>query len=240
MYLFCYGANMSHKHLNKLVKYNIISKCVLKNYKLVFNHFGFYGNIKREFNQNVFGILIEIDKDNLNKLKKNEFMYKLTKIKVYSLENNATYNCLAFKSLFTPFELGALPKYEDKIKSGFRENNMRAPVIKKFNYYLLKLIINTIGFMFGLFLFLFTKFKFIGLILFLVDLSMVIDQILNSNFYNKFSSSYPRLFFTLFKIIPTFIIVPYLFIKGNFYLKLISIGAFLVDIQTLIKFYIEM
>ena len=70
MYLFSYGANTNNNHLQKLIKYRYVTNGILKNYKLVFNHLGIYGNIKKSNNDNMVGTIIEIDEDNLKILNK--------------------------------------------------------------------------------------------------------------------------------------------------------------------------
>ena len=208
MFLFSYGANTNNNHLNKIVNYKFIDTALLNNFKLKFNHFGLYGNIIEDFGSSVYGTIIDIDNINLKKLKKIEFMYDTIKVKVTDSKNNQV-DCLAFKSKLPIFELGVLPNYEKKIIEGYTENNLPIPNIKKFNYELFKLIINTMGFCFGIYLYLYTNFKIIGILLFMVDFSMVLDQILNNtNFYNSFSYKYPNLFFFLYKIIPTFVFAP--------------------------------
>ena len=81
------------------------------------------------------------------------------------------------------------------------------------------LIINICGFLFGSYLYLFTPFKIIGLLLAFVDLTMVIDQITKYKFYNKFSNKYPNFYFLLFKIIPTFVMAPIYNSKGKYFSK---------------------
>lgn len=239
MYLFSYGANMSKNHLNKIINYKFLDTGILKNFKLKFNHFGLYGNIEESLGSNIYGTIINIDKNNLNKLKKIEFMYKIIKVKVNDSKNNII-ECLAFKSKVPLMEIGVLPKYQKKVIEGYEENNLPLPKIKKFNYELFKVIINTLGFCFGIYLHFYTKFKLIGVLLFIVDFSMVIDQIFNdTRFYNNFSDKYPKLFFFLYKIIPTFVFAPYIIYNGNELLKYGGIIFFIVDIITLIKYYIE-
>ena len=166
-------------------------------------------------------------------------MYDTIKVKVTDSKNNQV-DCLAFKSKLPIFELGVLPNYEKKIIEGYTENNLPIPNIKKFNYELFKLIINTMGFCFGIYLYLYTNFKIIGILLFMVDFSMVLDQILNNtNFYNSFSYKYPNLFFFLYKIIPTFVFAPYIIYNGKGLLQYSGIIFLIVDILTLSKYYIE-
>lgn len=239
MFLFSYGANMSKDHLNKLINYTFYDTGVLNNFKLKFNHFGLYGNIEESFGNNVYGTIINIDKNNLKKLKKMEFMYNTIKVKVNDSKNNII-ECLTFKSQMPLMELGVLPKYEKKIIEGYTENKLPIPEIKKFNYELFKLLINTLGFCFGIYLYFLTKFKLIGVLLFIVDFSMVIDQILNdTNFYNNFSNKYPKLFFFLYKIIPTFVFAPYIIYAGDGILQYTGIIFLIIDIITLTKYYIE-
>ena len=97
MYLFSYGANTNNNHLQKLIKYRYVTNGILKNYKLVFNHLGIYGNIKKSNNDNMVGTIIEIDEDNLKILNKKEFMYDIIKLNIIG-EDNCNYNCLVYKS----------------------------------------------------------------------------------------------------------------------------------------------
>ena len=66
---------------------------------------------------------------------------------------------------------------------------------------------------------------------------MVIDQIAKYKFYTKFSNKYPNFYFLLFKIIPTFVMAPYIILKGNTFLKISGILFLLVDILILVNYY---
>ena len=239
MYLFSYGSNTNTKHLKKIINFCYRTNGLLQNYKLVFNHFGFYGNIEKQLGEDVVGTIIEIDEENFNKLKKKEFMYETLQLDILG-EDNLRYNCVVFKSLATFKEIGVLPYYHKLIVDGYMEHGLDIPKIKQFNYDLFKVIINSMGSLFGIILIIYTQYKLIGLLLLLVDFSMVLDQIFNNTkFYNSLNKKYPKLFFFLFKIIPTFVFAPYLIVKGKGILKYMGILFLLVDIITLTKHYLS-
>ena len=239
MYLFCYGSNTNSSHLKKHIKYKNVGNGKLDNYKLVFNHFGFFANIEKKRNSSVEGLIIEINEKNLKKIQRKEFMYKIDTVNV--IRNNKKYICKVFKSLVGISEIGVLPYYAKLIKDGYKENNIKVPNMKVLNYKLFKIIINTIGFLFGLYLYVYSKFKKIGATLFIVDLSMVLDQLLNNEkFYDNISNKYPILFFILYKIIPALIMAPYLILKsGKGLIKTASIVFLFFDIIFLIKYFLE-
>ena len=54
----------------------------LFNYKLVFNHFGMYGNVIPKDNSITQGTIININENNLNRLIRKEFMYDIIKVNV--------------------------------------------------------------------------------------------------------------------------------------------------------------
>ena len=241
MYLFCYGSNINKEHLSKYVK-NINSKYkgnyILKDYELVFNHFFMFGNIEKKQNSYVNGVIYNINEDDLTNIKKKEFMYKLIDINVLG-NDNKYYKCKTFKSLVGTFELFVFPYYKKLIEDGYKQYNIDSIEIKNYNYYNIKLIINLLGSIFGIYLNKFTEFKKIGLLLFFVDFSMVLDQIFSKNIYNILFIKYPKLCFILFKIIPTFIIAPYLIVNSynNILLRIISLIFIIVDIITLLRYY---
>ena len=132
MFLFSYGANTNNKHLQKLIKYRYITNGILKDYKLVLNHLGIYGNIQKSKNDNMLGTIIEIDENNLEILNKKEFMYDLVKLNIIG-DDNCNYNCLVYKSQIPLFELGTLPYYKQMLVEGYSEHNLPIPEIETFN-----------------------------------------------------------------------------------------------------------
>ena len=65
----------------KINKYRYVTNGILKNYKLVFNHSGMLGNIKKVI-MIMKGTIAEADEDNLKILNKKEFMYDIIKLNV--------------------------------------------------------------------------------------------------------------------------------------------------------------
>ena len=233
MYLFSYGSNTNQTHLNKYSKSTYITNGTLKDYKLKFNHFGLYGNI---VNNNVHGTIHELNSIN-NDLKKKEFMYKLIDIKVKG-DNKKYYDCKTFISMFAPFELFVLKKYKDVLVEGYKEHNLALPNIKNtLSLSSISILINFLGALFGIYLLFLTKFKVIGIILFFVDITMVIDELYNTNNYKKLRKNFKNLYYLIFKVIPLFIAI-YIILNSIKY-SLVWICAFIVlivDIFTLIQY----
>jgi hypothetical protein len=239
MYLFSYGANMSDEHLHNLnIIYKNIDVGYLYNYKLIFNHFSLYGNVEKDSNNRVFGTIIEIDEDNLQKLIKKELLYKLIDVKIKT-NKGKIYECRTFQSQVPLFEF-FVPKYYQKIiRDVYEKYNIDFPNMNQ-SYEQKRAIINSIGVLFGLYLFLYTDMKIIGGALFITDLSMVLDQILNDNkvFYT-FKNKYNLLFGIFFKIIPLFIFAPILYKKSNGILLKIAILLFIIiDVLALLNHFI--
>jgi len=231
---------MNNDHLKKHINYNHIGTGKLNNYKLVFSHFGFFANVIEKKNSIVEGIIIETNEENLKKLYLKEFLYKKTKVTVIG-NNHKQYDCIIFKSLVSIPTIGVLPYYANIIENGYKENNLKIPDMKVLDYKSFKLKINIIGALFGFYLYICSKFKIIGAILFLVDSSMVLDQSFNNEeFYGNFSNKYPKLFFLLYKIIPALIMAPYLIMhSGKGLIKTTSIIFLFFDILFLIKYFLE-
>lgn len=233
-----YGSNLNKTHLDKYIKYKYLTNGSLHNYKLVFNHFFLYANIEKNNGSIVNGIIIETNDDILNKLKYKEFGYNLIDVNI-NTENNII-KCKAYKSNFNFFNIGILPYYKKLIREGYEEHNIEHITMNEINYETIKAIINLSGGIFGIYLII-KKFYIIGISLLIVDISMFIDQIFNNTrIFNYYSIKYPRIFFIIFKIIPTFFFAPYLMFNSSKLLKIISTVFFIVDIITLIKYYISM
>ncbi len=239
MLIFSYGANVNTDYLNTFIDYKFIDTGILYDYQIIFNHFGLYGNIKKNNGYKVYGTIIEINDINFKKLKKKEFMYNIIKLNIFTSKNK-NIECYVFKSKFELSELGITNNYRNKIIKGYKRYNLPIPNFKKkFNYQSFKLFINTLGFLFGLYLFYFTNMKTIGLTLFFVDFTMVIDQLFNKTyFYNNLSYKYPQIFFIFYKIIPLFFAVN-IINNSNKFLKFSGIIFLIVDILVLIKYYLE-
>ena len=238
MYLFSYGANMSDKHLQDLnVIYKKIETGYLYNYKLIFNHFSLYANVEKDNNNRVFGTIIEIDEDNLQKLIKKELLYKLIDVKIKT-NKGKIYNCRTFQSQIPLFEF-FVPKYYQKMMVDVYETYNIDPPNMNQSYEKKRAIVNSIGVLFGLYLFLYTDMKIIGGALFITDLSMVLDQILNDNkIFYTFKNKYNLLFGILFKIIPLFIFAPILYKKINGFLLKTAILIFIfIDTLALLNHF---
>jgi hypothetical protein len=236
MYLFSYGSNTNQTHINKYSKANYITNGTLKDYELKFNHFGLYGNIVKSLNNNVRGTIHKLN--NINKdLKKKEFMYKLIDVKVKG-NDKKNYDCKTFISMFAPFELFVLKKYKDLLVEGYKSHNLELPNIKHtLSLSYISILINFIGALFAIYLLLLTKFKVVGIILFFVDITMVIDEMYNTNNYKKLRANFNNLYYLIFKVIPLFIVI-YIILNSIKYslVWIFALIVLIVDIFTLIKY----
>jgi hypothetical protein len=94
-----------------------------------------------------------------------------------------------------------------------------------------------LGALFGIYLLLLTKFKIIGIVLFFVDITMVIDEMYNINFYKTLRNKLKNIYYLTFKVIPI-LIACYIIVNSIKYslVWILSIIVLIVDIFTLIDY----
>jgi len=249
MYLFSYGANADENYLIRLLgqgTYTIVGVAVLSGYRLKFNHFGLFGNIVEDPSSVVNGVIIRVDSREFHKIKQREFMYRMIDVTPTAAGMGRIQykvQCKAFQSMATTdFELGPTPAYRDKLMNWHTKYGIEPPSnLNDQTFQSMKAVVNTIGAVFGLYLYLnHSRYRNIGLVLFLVDATMVLDQVFNqTRFYGRWSRDCPLLFFVLFKVFPTMLIVPYIIKTSSGLLKTLGYGALVIDTITMIQYFVE-
>lgn len=226
MLLFSYGSNTNDAHLRRWIPHNFVRTGQLHNYKLVFDHFGF-ANIRCSVGDTVHGTISQVNEADISKLKLKEFMYGLIDVNVDGT------SCKAYQSLLLPVELGVTERYKDLVVRGYQSHGLPLPAMPESR---LKLCINVAGTLFGIYLLQFDHpvLVALGLILVAIDGSMVIDELLETGFYDRLRHRHHRVHFMLFKIIPTFVMAPLIiYFAENNILRATGILFLLVDLLTL-------
>lgn len=225
MLLFSYGSNVNDAHLRSWIPHRFVRIGRLDGYELVFDHFG-YANIKPGSGA-VLGTISEIADIDITTLRWKEPMYKLVDVIIGGTD------CKTFISSVRPGAWSMSERYRSILTAGYRAHMLPLPDLPPNR---LKLLINVSGTLFGAFL---TRMahpvlRAIGLLLLLVDGSMVMDELAGTSVYELIEQEHKQSYYILFRLIPTFIMAPLiLYYSEDPVLTAAAIVFLLVDLFTL-------
>lgn len=240
MLLFCYGANTNVKYVASICAYTFVCTGFVSDKVLTFNHLGMFANMKFCAGARLHGIVIELCADSLRKIKRHEFLYHLVNVTVVSSEGTH-FKASTFQSLLTLPEIAVPQAYEKLMLSGYIEHGLPVPKIHGSRRARVTLAINIVGVIVGIILIQFKQFQWVGWLLVVVDFMMIVDQVMNKfAFKQEIQEAYPTAFFIAFKVIPPFLIAPYVFANTTSrLLQLLMASFFVVDVLIIYVEYIQ-
>jgi len=125
---FAYGSNMSSERLRSRISFmQIISRALLKDWKVVFNKRSNDGSGKANLVESpgavTWGVLYEIDVQDLDTLDKIEAGYEHTTVRIWTPDGNVV-EAVTYISENLTDDPRAYKWYKELILSGARENNL--------------------------------------------------------------------------------------------------------------------
>lgn len=243
MLLFCYGANTNSEYLRSIVDFSFRSSGFVRDYVIVFDHFGMFANMKKKHGAKLHGVIVEIDDHALSKIRAKEVLYKMVEVEVeveVGAGHGETVKAVCFQSIF-PFVEIVIPKsYNQLTVSGYREHGLPIPMACCAGRARATLAVNMAGVAFACVLLTHERLWFVGLILLVVDLFMVVDELINDfRFTRAVKRVVPFLFFVFFKLIPPFLMAPYIFVNSDdTILKSMAVFFMIVDVMIIYVEYI--
>lgn len=135
MFYFAYGSNMDLAHMRRLCGWHchVLGRATLKNYELGLDHRG-YGNIRPKNEEEVKGVLFDIDQEGLDALDEFEGYPQVFDRVQVEVEDDAGEKYQAWVYTESPGQFGGKEprmEYWERVVAGAKENNLPIEWIQK-------------------------------------------------------------------------------------------------------------